>query len=199
MKMKKMTFWAVGMIALMMTSVPVKAQSLKDLLGKATEVVQAVTGADSVKMVGNWTYSGSSIEFESDNLLSKAGGGVAANAAEKKLDEYLTKVGIKAGNTKFAFAQDSTLTISWNGKVKKGTYSYDASTKKVTLKFGKLLTISPKLTAKSSELDLLFEADKLLKLITSITSKSGNATLQSISSLANNYDGMLLGLALKKE
>ena len=194
-----MTFWAVGMIALMMTSVPVKAQSLKDLLGKATEVVQAVTGADSVKMVGNWTYSGSSIEFESDNLLSKAGGGVAANAAEKKLDEYLTKVGIKAGNTKFAFAQDSTLTISWNGKVKKGTYSYDASTKKVTLKFGKLLTISPKLTAKSSELDLLFEADKLLKLITSITSKSGNATLQSISSLANNYDGMLLGLALKKE
>ena len=112
-----MTFWAVGMIALMMTSVPVKAQSLKDLLGKATEVVQAVTGADSVKMVGNWTYSGSSIEFESDNLLSKAGGGVAANAAEKKLDEYLTKVGIKAGNTKFAFAQDSTLTISWNGKV----------------------------------------------------------------------------------
>lgn len=199
MKMKKMTFWAVGMIALMMTSVPVKAQSLKDLLGKATEVVQAVTGADSVKMVGNWTYSGSSIEFESDNLLSKAGGGVAANAAEKKLDEYLTKVGIKAGNTKFAFAQDSTLTISWNGKVKKGTYSYDASTKKVTLKFGKLLTISPKLTAKSSELDLLFEADKLLKLITYITSKSGNATLQSISSLANNYDGMLLGLALKKE
>lgn len=199
MEMKKMTFWAVGMIALMMTSVPVKAQSLKDLLGKATEVVQAVTGADSVKMVGNWTYSGSSIEFESDNLLSKAGGGVAANAAEKKLDEYLTKVGIKAGNTKFAFAQDSTLTISWNGKVKKGTYSYDASTKKVTLKFGKLLTISPKLTAKSSELDLLFEADKLLKLITYITSKSGNATLQSISSLANNYDGMLLGLALKKE
>ena len=199
MKMKKMTFWAVGMIALMMTSVPVKAQSLKDLLGKATEVVQAVTGADSVKMVGNWTYSGSSIEFESDNLLSKAGGGVAANAAEKKLDEYLTKVGIKAGNTKFAFAQDSTLTISWNGKVKKGTYSYDASTKKVTLKFGKLLTISPKVTAKSSELDLLFEADKLFKLITYITSKSGNATLQSISSLANNYDGMLLGLALKKE
>ena len=199
MKMKKMTFWAVGMIALMMTSVPVKAQSLKDLLGKATEVVQAVTGADSVKMVGNWTYSGSSIEFESDNLLSKAGGGVAANAAEKKLDEYLTKVGIKAGNTKFAFAQDSTLTVSWNGKVKKGTYSYDASTKKVTLKFGKLLTISPKVTAKSSELDLLFEADKLFKLITYITSKSGNATLQSISSLANNYDGMLLGLALKKE
>lgn len=194
-----MTFLAIGLVALMMTSVPAKAQSLKDLLGKAAEVVQAVTGADSVKMVGSWTYSGSSIEFESDNVLSKAGGSVAANAAEKKLDEYLTKVGIKAGNTKFTFAQDSTLTVNWNGKEKQGTYSYDASTKKVTLKFGKLLTISPKVTSTNSELDLLFEADKLLKLITYITSKSGNATLQSISSLANNYDGMLLGLALKKE
>lgn len=199
MKMKTMTLWAVGMIVLMMTAVPCKAQSLKDLLGKATEVVQAVTGTGSVNMEGTWVYSGSSIEFESDNLLSKAGGSVAANAAEKKLNEYLTKVGIKEGNTKFAFAQDSTFTVTWNGKVKKGTYSYDASTKKVTLAFGKLLTIHPKLTATNSELDLLFEADKLLKLITYLTSKSGNSTLQGISSLANNYDGMLMGLALKKE
>lgn len=199
MKMKTMTRWAVGMIALMMTAVPVQAQTLKDLLGKATEVVESVTGKGSVEMVGSWTYSGSSIEFESDNVLSKAGGAVAANTVEKKLDEYLTKVGIKAGNTKFTFAADSTLTVSWNGKEKKGTYSYDASTKKVTLQFSKVLTISPKVTATSSELDLLFEADKLLKLITYITSKSSNATLKSISSLANNYDGMLLGLALKKE
>ena len=55
------------------------------------------------------------------------------------------------------------------------------------------------MTAKSDELDLLFEADNLLKLITYLTSKSGNTTLQSISALAKNYDGMLLGLALKKE
>ena len=199
MKMKTMTLWTVSMIALMMTAVPVQAQSLKDLLGKATEVVEAVTGTGSVEMVGDWIYSGSSIEFESDNVLSKAGGSVAANAVEKKLDEYLSKVGVKAGNTKFTFAQDSTLTVNWNGKEKKGTYSYDASTKKVTLKFSKVLTISPKVTCTNSELDLLFEADKLLKLITYITSKSGNATLQSISTLANNYDGMLLGLALKKE
>lgn len=199
MNMKKMTFSAIVLIALLMTAVPAQAQTLKDLLGKATEVVEAATGKGSVEMEGSWTFSGSSIEFESDNALSKVGGSVAANSVEKKLDEYLSKVGVKAGNTKFTFAQDSTFTVNWNGKEKKGTYSYDASTKKVTLKFGKMLSISPKVTATSSELDLLFEADKLLKLITYITSKSGNATLQSISSLASNYDGMLLGLALKKE
>ena len=188
--MKKMTCFAIVWIAWMfMAAVPCQAQSLQDLLGKATQVVEAVKGSGSVNMVGSWTYSGSSIEFESDNVLSKAGGSVAARAVEKKLDEYLTKAGIKAGNTTFTFAQDSTVTVAWNGKEKKGTYSYNASTQKVTLK----------LTAKSDELDLLFEADNLLKLITYLTSKSGNTTLQSISALAKNYDGMLLGLALKKE
>ena len=198
--MKKMTCFAIVWLAWMfMAAVPCQAQSLQDLLGKATQVVEAVKGSGSVNMVGSWTYSGSSIEFESDNVLSKAGGSVAASAVEKKLDEYLTKAGIKAGNTTFTFAQDSTVTVAWNGKEKKGTYSYNASTQKVTLKFSKIVTIHPKLTAKSDELDLLFEADNLLKLITYLTSKSGNTTLQSISALAKNYDGMLLGLALKKE
>ena len=36
-------------------------------------------------------YTGSAIEFESDNLLQKAGGSVAANAAENKLNEQLAK------------------------------------------------------------------------------------------------------------
>src|SRR5574344_1657582 len=104
--MKKMKFGEIGWIALMMmTAMPCKAQSLEELLGKSTEVVEAIKGSGSVNMVGSWIYSGSSIEFESDNVLSKAGGSVAASAVEKKLDEYLTKAGIKAGNTTFTFAQ----------------------------------------------------------------------------------------------
>ena len=71
--MKKMTGFAIVWIAWMfMAAVPCQAQSLQDLLGKATQVVEAVKGSGSVNMVGSWTYSGSSIEFESDNVLSKA-------------------------------------------------------------------------------------------------------------------------------
>ncbi len=46
-------------------------------------------------MEGTWTYTGPAIEFESDNLLQKAGGSVAANAAENKLKRTIGKVGIK--------------------------------------------------------------------------------------------------------
>ena len=48
-------------------------------------------------MTGTWTYSGSAVEFESDNLLMKAGGAAAATMAENKLNEQLSKVGIKEG------------------------------------------------------------------------------------------------------
>ena len=43
-----------------------------------------------------------------------------------------------------------------------------------------------------------FESDKLLKLITFLSSKSSNSTLKSIGSLANSYDGMMLGFSLQK-
>ena len=50
----------------------------------------------------------------------------------------------------------------------------------------------------TQQMDLLFEADKLLKLITFLSSKSSSATLKAISSLADSYDGMMLGYELKR-
>ena len=61
-------------------------------------------------MTGTWTYSGSAVEFESDNLLMKAGGAAAATMAENKLNEQLSKVGIKEGQMSFTFNADSTFT-----------------------------------------------------------------------------------------
>ena len=58
-----------------------QAQSLKDLLNKdnISKVVNAITGTpETIDMTGTWTYSGSAVEFESDNLLMKAGGAAAA-------------------------------------------------------------------------------------------------------------------------
>ena len=67
-----------------------QAQSLKDLLNKdnISKVVNAITGTpETIDMTGTWTYSGSAVEFESDNLLMKAGGAAAATMAENKLTD----------------------------------------------------------------------------------------------------------------
>ncbi len=177
------------------------AQSLKDLFSKENveKVVSTVTGKSTVSMEGTWNFSGSAVEFESDNLLQKAGGAVAASAVESKLDEQLEKIGIKEGELSFTFNADSTFQAQMGSKSLSGTYSYDDSSQNVGLKISKLINLSAKVNCTSSQMDLLFDADKLLSLITAISSKSSNTTLQTISSLAESYDGMMLGLALEKQ
>lgn len=197
--MKRLVFWQLFVAALLLTGNS-HAQSIKDLFNKENieKAVNAVTGKSTADMTGTWSYTGSAIEFESDNLLQKAGGAVAATAAEKKLDEQLAKVGIKAGQMSFAFNADSTFSAKVGQKSMKGSYSYNASTQKVNLKFAKLIGMNAKVNATSTTMDLLFESDKLLKLITFLSSKSSNSTLKSIGSLANSYDGMMLGFSLQK-
>lgn len=137
--------------------------------------------------------------MRSDNLLQKAGGAVASAAAEKKLNEQLAKVGIKAGQLSFTFNADSTFNAKVGQKNMRGSYSYDSSTQKVNLKFAKLIGMNAKVNATSTTMDLLFESDKLLKLIAFLSSKSSNATLKTIGSLADSYDGMMLGFSLQKQ
>lgn len=198
--MKRIVFWHILAFALLW-SAGSKAQSLKDLFNKENieKAVSAVTGKTSVDMTGTWVYSGSAIEFESDNLLNKAGGAVAAAAAEKKLDEQLAKAGIKSGTMTYTFNADSTFTAKLGARNLKGTYSYDASAHQISLKFVKLLNLHAKVNCTSSSMDMLFDSDKLLKLITLLSTKSNNSTLKTIGSLANSYDGMMLGFSLKKE
>ena len=198
--MKKYVLSLAVVSALLLVTTNVQAQSWKDLFNKDNieKVVNAVTGNQTIDMTGTWTYSGSAIEFESDNLLQKAGGAAAAAVAEKKLDEQLAKVGIKDGQVSFTFNADSTFTSTVGKRTMTGTYSYDATDKVVHLRYFKLLNMNAKVNCTSTNMDLLFNSDKLLKLVAFISSKSSSTTLKTISSLADSYDGMMLGFALKK-
>lgn len=198
--MKKYVLSLAVMSALLLVTTNTQAQSWGDLFKKENieKVVNAVTGNTAIDMTGTWTYTGSAIEFESDNFLQKAGGAAAASLAETKLNEQLAKVGIKDGQVSFTFNADSTFTSTVGKRTMSGTYSYDSTDKTVHLKYFKLLNLNAKVNCTSSTMDLLFNSDKLLKLITFISSKSSSTTLKTISSLADSYDGMMLGFALKK-
>ena len=197
---RKLLSFAV-LITLLLVPTVNRAQSIKDLFNKdnISKVVNAVTGhTETVDMTGTWRYTGSAIEFESENLLKQAGGTVAASAAEQKLDEQLAKVGIKEGQLSFTFNADSTFVSTLGKRKLNGTYSYDAGTQMLHLRYMKLIPMNAKVNYTTQQMDLLFEADKLLKLITFLSSKSSSATLKAISSLADSYDGMMLGYELKR-
>ena len=184
------------------------AQTLKDLLKKATNnetvknVVESVTGTTlPVDVKGTWTYSGTAVKFESDDLLKSTAASLAATQVEEKLDSYVAKVGIKAGTFSFTFNEDNSFTATVKGKNFSGTYELSEDYKTISLKFGTKISLKPftaSLSATSTQLDLLFEADRLLELLGKLTASSSNSTLKTIGTLVNQYDGMQLGLELQK-
>lgn len=201
MKMKRNILSLAFMTVFLLTATNSQAQSWADLFNKdnISKVVNAITGnAASIDMTGTWSYKGSAVEFESENLLMKAGGSAAATMVENKLDEQLSKIGIKDGQMSFTFNADSTFVSTVGKKTLKGTYSYDPTTKEVDLKYLRLLNLHAKVNCTSNSMELLFNSDKLLKLMAFIGSKSSSTALKTVSSLAENYDGMMLGFELGK-
>ncbi len=192
---------SIAFVALFMMATQSQAQSLSDLLnlGNLSKVVNAVTGTNtSADISGTWKYSGSAVEFKSDDLLKKAGGAVAASAAESKLNDQFSKLGIKPGQMSFTFNTDSTFTSTVGTRNMSGTYKYDKSTQKLQLTYLYLLNMTASVNCTSTSLEMLFEADKLLKIIAFLASKSSSTTTKTIGTLASSYDGMLVGFEMKK-
>ena len=62
-------------------------------------------------LVGNWTYDEPAIQFESENLLKKAGGAVASQGVADKLSPYFEMIGFKPGD-----CLPPTATLSFSGR-----------------------------------------------------------------------------------
>lgn len=198
-------FLLTGLILTVSTAV--SAQDWKSVLGgvvnKVEETVSKVN--ESVSMVGTWKYTAPDCKFESDDLLSKAGGEVAAKKVEEQMSNYLSKLGFNE-NTVYVFNADSTYTSTVAGRTVNGTYSYNIDTKEVTLK----TKIGLKMTAQistsvlnSGKMSLLFKADKLMSLAQAVTGavagKSSNATVSTLNTVLSQYDGLLLGFEMQKQ
>lgn len=155
----------------------------------------------SASIIGTWTYSEPSIEFESSNLLAKAGGTVAANQLVSKLTPYYEKLGVKAGQFTVTFKDDNTCVVNINGMTQTANYTYDSSAH--TLKFtGQNIGLSfgtAYATVSSTQLSLTFDSTRLMTLAQSIASASSDTTVKTISSLTSSFDGMKTGFKFVKK
>ena len=187
----------------------VSAQTLEDILGKVSnnstvnEIVEKVTGVNLSKgdIKGTWNYTGSAVKLESEDILKTAAAGAAATQIEKKLDEYLTKAGLKTGTFSFTFNEDNTFYTTVKRKNFNGTYTLSEDGNTLNLKYGKTLGstgITATAQINASTFELLFKADKLLDLIGKLTANTNNTTLKTIGTLAGQYDGLKIGLELQK-
>lgn len=144
-----------------------------------------------------WKYSKPGCAFTSENLLSKAGGEIAANKVEEKLGEYYSKFGFSGSNTYFTFKTDGTFAAKIDGKSWQGNYTFDEKTHAIQMK-GLLLSMSGYATKTTNGISLLFDQKKLLNLIKTMSALKGSSTLSALGTIANNYDGMRVGFEMTK-
>ena len=92
-----------------------------------------------------------------------------------------------------------TYTATIGGRTISGNYTLNTADKKITMTYlagiGKM---TPHIAKSGSKLSLLIESDKLLTLVKGASALSNSSTMKTVSSLLSSYDGMLVGLQLKK-
>ena len=129
-------------------------------------------------------------------MLAQAGGEVVAADIKSRLKPTFEKVGINSGSTSITFNQDGTFAAKIANKSWSGRYTFDEANYKITLQ-GLLLNINCYAKKNSDGIAILFEAKKLLTVLQTMASMSGNATAQTIGDLSKNYDGLRIGFDLK--
>ena len=162
--------------------------------------VSSVIGLDKVRaqdLIGAWNYSGPGCAFMSENLLAKAGGEMAAVQIEEKLLPYYQQVGISAANTSITFSENGTFSARIAGTPLSGSYTFDEATQQIKLK---TLLLSMNCYAKKelSGISILFEANKLLTILQTMSALSGNKDMQTIGEISKNYDGVRIGFDMRK-
>lgn len=171
--------------------------------GNVTDIIEGVLSTSNLEvkdLAGVWTSTGSAVAFQSEDLLSQAGGVAMASTLESKINPYFTKYGIVG----------SVITIQTDG-------SFSMSLKRTTLKgkivkgennkfilsfeaFGKnnLGNINLYIQKTSTSMDLMFDASKLKTILSSIASLSKKGLGNSLNTILNSYNGICIGFKMSK-
>ena len=179
------------------------ALDIKDILGGAggavENIVEGIFTSSNIEVKdlnGEWQATGSAVTFQDENFLKKAGGMAAAGAIENKLDPYYKKFGL-TGST-ITIEKDGTFAmkvgkLTLNGTIvksdEKGIFYFQFKAfGKISL--GKMKTYVEK---GPSNLNIMFDANTLKKIISVVTSLSGNSVVKSVGGVIDSYDGLCVG------
>ena len=93
----------------------------------------------------------------------------AAGTIEEKLDGYLAKVGVAPGACTFAFLDNDSCQFTVKGRTINGTYTLNKEDKTVLFNFYGRLSMTAHVSYDLTNVNLVFDADKLLALIKKVT------------------------------
>jgi hypothetical protein len=149
---------------------------------------------------GTWNYKEPAVKLVSDNALADVAANAAMSGIEGRLQKAYNYAGIKAGSCSYTFNADGTFTAVLGKRTLSGTYTYDASTHAIELKYSSKIfnlgTTKGYAYLEGNTLDLVFDCSGLMSFLTKLGSKV--SALNSITSLLGNYDQMMVGYNFSK-
>ena len=209
--MKRTMMKTMMMGLMLMMGMTVHAQGITDILGSVlggggsaddlvsnlTSVFSSKKQATKDKIIGTWSYTEPAIVFTSDNILAKAGAKIAANQLENKLQEQLSKYGIKPGTFTMTFKEDGTFTETINGKTSSGKWTVEDNKLQLTISGVKALAITTQIEGK--DMQFVTDATKLLNLFKTLGAKSSNSQIKTVTTLMKSVNGMQAGITMRKQ
>ena len=179
------------------TSSATSGNGKNSTLQSVANIISSKLVPNSKQIVGTWAYQEPAVMFTSSNALKSAAGSMASASIEKKLQSYLSKVGIKKGKMTITFDEDKNFSIKNGTKtVKTGTYTLNDNTVTLTFK-GKTkpCKVTPQLD--NGTLVIVMDATSLKNFMGTVAGQV--SSLSTVTSLLNAYDGMKVGLRMSKQ
>lgn len=199
--MKKTILWKCMcmMAMLLVMSANAGAQDLKSILSGVAKAVVGDKATTETSIIGTWEYVSPACQFESESLLAKAGGEVAAKEIEEKLQTVYEKVGMDG--CQYTFKDDKTYSTTFSKRSVTGSYTFDNEAKTVTMSTKLGIKMVAHVTVTGNSMSLVFDADKLMSVLKTLTNAASslNSTASTLNTLLNSYDGMMLGFELQKK
>ncbi|WP_321437537.1 lipocalin-like domain-containing protein [uncultured Bacteroides sp.] len=204
--MKRNSILIAALLGMLIFSGSMKAQSLGDVLNSKTvnDAVNKVSGAATVtkpqSIVGVWKYKGAACAFESDNVVTKMGSKVVTDKIEQELDSYCKQAGFNPASSNFIFTAKGTFVNTVGTQKFTGSYTYNKANGALVLNYQQLtVSINGNVSAQNGTTSLLFDANKMMKLISSMSSStSAEETVKSISAMLNECKGVKVGFKIGK-
>lgn len=179
-----------------------KSSSSSVLGGTLTNLLQGVFSKSNLTIddiAGQWTSNGSAVSFKSDNLLKKAGGMAAAGAIEAKINPYYEKLGLT--NAVLTIIDDGTFTLkaklfTLSGTIEtKGEGTFVFNFKVLGMSLG---SFNAYIQKSGNHIDVMFDADKIMRLVSGIAKVTNIKLAQTAASLLDSYDGLCVGFSMNK-
>jgi hypothetical protein len=205
--MKRNSILIAALFGMLIFSGSMKAQSLGDVLNSKTvnEAVSKVSGAAATatkpqSIVGVWKYKGAACAYESDNVVAKMGSKVVTDKIEQELDGYCKQAGFNPASSNFIFTAKGTFVNTVGTQKFTGSYTYNKVNGALVLNYQQLtVSINGNVAAQNGTTSLLFDANKMMKLISSMSSNTGaEETVKSISAMLNECKGVKVGFKIGK-